>query len=145
MRFILKTQLGEGEFFSVHLGSPTRDLPDRFSACVEAAAVELPEAEPDVAIKFLRMSYRDREQFERQSRTEVRALRRIQHPNVIGLRAFCERAVFSLPMTEGRFETALIVLEAAQGGELFDLLETTGPFSEVWEAFLSLSSGRAQS
>jgi len=67
---------------------------------------------------------------EKQVQRELDAMLRLQHPNII--RLFTADWNVKYPKQNGKTEDKLlIVLEFAEGGELFEYLAATGPFEEA--------------
>jgi len=103
--------LGEGGFSKVKLGV-------------------VPSSNEKVALKILK---KDKLQLSTSTRTqverEINAMAKIQHPHVIRLKEVDWDAQY--PKRNGQTESSiLVVLELAQGGELFDFLSYTGSFDE---------------
>eukprot|EP00494_Astrolonche_serrata_P024509 UN24768 len=83
-----------------------------------------------VALKFMNKAEGNwaKEQAEQVS-TEIDALKKISHPNVMKLYAYNLTAKY--PEKDGKFiDTILLVLEMAPGGELFDILYYTQSLKE---------------
>eukprot|EP00968_Pinguiococcus_pyrenoidosus_P024391 scaffold4635_cov267-Pinguiococcus_pyrenoidosus.AAC.14 len=81
-----------------------------------------------VALKFIdlhTMTQRKRDQLQR----EISAMKTLSHENIVELKHVNLDARYPL-VSGGEAPAALLVLEYASGGELFDFMMHTGPFSE---------------
>jgi len=58
-------------------------------------------------------------------------MRRLSHPNILGLYQAEESVAYPRKCGKGTVECVMLVLERAAGGELFDYLMHTGPFEEI--------------
>lgn len=109
--YYMHDTLGEGGYARVKLGTHV-DTGDR------------------VALKVLVKKHLKTETTEfRQVKREIEALSLLKHPNILRMHAVNWDAKY--PKKDGSFQDVLlIVLELAEGGELFDFLSYTGYFQE---------------
>ena len=90
------------------------------------------------ALKFMRKSEKNEEKWGREQAamvaTEINALKSVDSPYVLKLFAYNLRC--SYPNKDGTsFDTVLLVLELAPGGELFDILYYNGPLEAKVKQF----------
>jgi len=66
--------------------------------------------------------------------TEVQTMSQLNHPNIVNLIEYSKDGV--IEKSNGTKESVIyIILELAQGGELFDYVATTGRFSDTISRF----------
>lgn len=106
-KWVVGRVLGEGGFSEVRLGEHKKTG--------EKVALKILEIKSGDTVNSL-----ERKQVE----SEINAMKKIQHKNVIQMKDF------DLTMTFRKKNVILVVLELASGGELFEYLSFTGAFEE---------------
>jgi len=83
-----------------------------------------------VALKVVRKDTIDRDAVIRRFRREVDCLKRLNgHPHIVNMLDVQFDKIVTTP-SDDRFEVAVITLEFAENGDLFDLVKNNGPLSE---------------
>lgn len=102
----------------------------------------------EAALKFTRYSEANKKQRDRQIseiQTELAVLQKINHPNVLKLYAFDPNFEYVTDDGKGKkkFQSYVMALEMASGGELFDIIYYTGKLSEpvARTLFTQIASG----